>query len=361
MDMQALEVGDRIRQAPYGPGTVTFVGADYVGITLDAGGDVLVRKDAANRTAAGATPAEDRRETLPWPASTFVHEQGEGPHAMGAHWQALAVEPQDILARLPEILPQALLQTGYGEHFNPPSAIPVDWPTGFQLVWPLRMQGLGVVVGVEAGANFVATLFPFFAGGSQHTLVLRRVSVWRGGLEAQITADWGNATVSFFDAQYLINRGWYETGRAYDFILTGVAYEAAPTEKRELTFNRHPDEVAWMNLRVKEGDDPHESTCTVTFDGAALFLPVDGWDVDDYEFHGPVKSVTPFSDWLGQDGWRVRTTVMRWGDEGVDLDIVITRHAWSGKAPPRVGQDIEGRLWLQGYLWMVAKDERKTA
>lgn len=34
------------------------------------------------------------------------------------------------------------------------------------------------------------------------------------------------------------------------------------------------------------------------------------------------------------------------------LDILITRRAWTGEAPPQVGQDIEGRLWLQGYLWM---------
>lgn len=107
-----------------------------------------------------------------------------------------------------------------------------------------------------------------------------------------------------------------------------------------------------MNQRLKEGEEPHETACTVSMDGAAMFLPVSGWDVDDYSFHAPVKSVTEFKDCLGQDGWRVRATVMRFGDEDADLDILITQKAWSGEAPPRVGQDIEGRLWLQGYLWM---------
>ena len=83
-----------------------------------------------------------------------------------------------------------------------------------------------------------------------------------------------------------------------------------------------------------------------------MFLPIGEWDVDDYSFHAPVKSVEEFKDWLGQNGWRVRATVMRFGNEDADLDIVITRRAWSGEAPPQVGQDIEGRLWLQGYLWM---------
>jgi hypothetical protein len=29
-----------------------------------------------------------------------------------------------------------------------------------------------------------------------------------------------------------------------------------------------------------------------------------------------------------------------------------TRPVRPGDAPPQVGQDIEGHLWLQGYLWM---------
>lgn len=69
---------------------------------------------------------------------------------------------------------------------------------------------------------------------------------------------------------------------------------------------------------------------------------------DDYQLRAPIKQVTEFQDFLGQEGWRVRATVFRFGDEDADLDIVITRRAWSGDQPPHVGQDIEGTLWLQG-------------
>ena len=56
---------------------------------------------------------------------------------------------------------------------------------------------------------------------------------------------------------------------------------------------------------------------------------------------------------LGQDAWLVRATVMRLSDylsEDVDLDILITPKAWRGSEPPRIGEDIQGRLWLQGRL-----------
>jgi hypothetical protein len=50
----------------------------------------------------------------------------------------------------------------------------------------------------------------------------------------------------------------------------------------------------------------------------------------------------------------VRATILRmstYRNEDVALSILITTKAWQEKAPPQIGRDIEGRLWLQGYLW----------
>jgi len=82
-----------------------------------------------------------------------------------------------------------------------------------------------------------------------------------------------------------------------------------------------------------------------------MWLPIDTWDADDYQFRGPVKTVTSIDDVLGQRVWRVRITVMRFEDEDADLDVFITERAWEDSEPPAVGQDIEGELWLQGRLW----------
>ena len=37
--------------------------------------------------------------------------------------------------------------------------------------------------------------------------------------------------------------------------------------------------------------------------------------------------------------------------EDIDLDFLITRKVWDQEAPPKIGTDIEGTLWLQGHLW----------
>lgn len=353
MDTQHWVVGSRVEHALHGSGSVTFVGTDYVGIAFDNAGEALIRRDTLENEAPATSPAvEPGRDELPWPESTFVPEDEDARHFLGSHWDPFVEDSKDIVKRLPEMLPDALLQTGYGADRKPSRTVPDDWPKGFQLVWPLRTHGLALILRPEAEANMIVSMFPFFATGSQHTLTLQEVSVWEGGLEAQITAGWGEGEVTFFDTQYVINRNWYEAGKDYDFILSGMAYHAGPAEQHEWKINRHPDQVAWMNQRRYEGEDPCDTTCMVNLDGAAIFLPVSDWDVDDYSFHAPIKSVTGFDDWLGQDGWRVRATVMRFDNEDADLDILITRRAWSGDAPPQVGQNIEGRLWLQGYLWM---------
>ncbi|MBP8789632.1 MAG: hypothetical protein KBH41_19640, partial [Azonexus sp.] len=53
---------------------------------------------------------------------------------------------KELMGRLPEIVPNALVQTGYGESRKPARSLPDDWPKGFQLVWPLRVQGMALIL-----------------------------------------------------------------------------------------------------------------------------------------------------------------------------------------------------------------------
>ena len=88
----------------------------------------------------------------------------------------------------------------------------------------------------------------------------------------------------------------------------------------------------------------------------AALVPISEWDSDDYQFRGPVKSVKEI-EMLGQTGWKVRATLLRHlsDDSESDLDIIITSKVWKDKSPPQIGDDIEGTLWLQGYLWYPEK------
>lgn len=368
--MNSIQPGDKILHQWHGPCDVTFVGTDYIGICTEDGQHAMFRKDsdqfclwneaaeAGWKTALAEQEAEEQAEkALPWPDSTFCCESEGTEHFMGSHWDPFYEEgAQTIVEKLPEVIDSADVVSGFGSIKGPCRPLPEAWATGYHLIWPQLERGviITIVVDDEAKENRLCTLYPFWLDGSRQRLAINGVTVWENGVEAQISADAGGADLTFYDAQYLLNRSWYERGRDYDFILTGIAYGASPAEDIEIPFTPNPDQVAWEAMLAQQrGEEPSEQPSTIRLGCGAFFFPVDGWDADDYSFRGPIKQIKPFSDFLGQDGWVVKTTVLRLSNrdpEDFDLDIVVTARAWDGETPPEVGQDIEGRLWLQGYL-----------
>ena len=106
---------------------VTFIGTDYLGIAFNGGGEALFRRDSLAKNAPTVLePMEPARETPLWPASTFILKGKDARHFLGSHWDPFVENLKDLLGRLPEILPNALVQTGYGESRQPARSVPDD-------------------------------------------------------------------------------------------------------------------------------------------------------------------------------------------------------------------------------------------
>lgn len=360
--LQSYVVGDKVTDPERGFATVTFVGTERIGLCFEESGHHALLAIEAGSLHRGWDASllideepEDDARPLSWPDSTFVAEADDAQHFMGSHWDAFHEEGVTLfLKQMPAIVAEAALLSGFGEFYMPARQQPDAWVNGTHLVWPEqnRLMGLAITLRFNTETNELVSFYPYVDAGIQITICLDRVRVWDGGVEAQIDAVWGEAPITFFDTAFLLNRGWYEADCDYDFLLAGVAYEARPAEAARIPFTPNPDQIAWERMLAEyRGKPPPEIPEYIDFSGAALFLGIPEWDADDYSFRSPIKTVEPFDDFLGQTGWKVRATVMRFGDTDADLDIYITRRAWQGEEPPRPGQDIEGRLWLQGRLW----------
>lgn len=369
--MPEFHVGTRVIVAEHGLGTVIVSGEDYLAVAFDDGCEALFKRSTtAIRLASEAEdvanpdePSTIERTSRPWPESTFVFEEPGAAHYLGSHWLPFVDDPVEIFKRLPEISRSLVPFEGFGDgKHRAPGEIPSDWPNGAHLARPAPDVSLMATLRIEKDANRIVAVYPFHQLGSQHTMRLRTVTVWEDGCTAQLTASIGSAELTFFDTAYLSNRVWYQAGWVYDFILTGFAYSARPAEQMEIEVDAHPEIVRWLETVRGEGSAELEDGPQTSFSlaGMAALIPIEEWDRDDYEFRGTVTEVKEVHDILGQDGWRVRTTVLRdvldadeLGDDrsgDLGLDIVITRKAWEGSEAPRVGQDIEGHLWLQGRL-----------
>ena len=353
---EPLRVGAGINHPEYGPGMITYVGDKYIGVMSANGERGFLRKDVFDLSKLESYDMADTQQALPvvWPDNTFVWESEQQRHNLGAHWEAFYEEADHLLQSLPEIIPQASVHEGFGSKHPATREIPEEWAKGVHLCWPGHYSGLVMTLLTEKNQNLMVSMCPYICIGVEVSIEIQRVFVWHSGVEAQIEGTWGDATVTFFDTSFLNDCTWYETGASYQFILSGIAYEARPAELNELPIALPPDIVDGLQTIIEEQGDESPSIHdlkTLQLNGAAILSPIPEWDRDDYWFRGTVRRVTPFDDWLGQTGWEVRVTVMRFDNKDADLDIFITQRIWSGSMPPKTGQDIEGSLWLQGHLW----------
>jgi hypothetical protein len=357
------QVGDLVQHYQFGVGTVIGFskfedGRDVVQVNFERVGKKKLVIEYARLEKISVEYLESKKADLSnWPASTFFYDAGDKVHDIGRHWIPFFEDKAELVNNIPVYYKNGVMGSGFGEFYQSPMTPPTNWREGFQHNSPNHDSGISMVIESKPEGGNLINFFPFYAHGSQLTLKLNRVDVWRSGIEAQITASWGDAIVHFFDTRYICNRAWYLAGRDYEFILTGIAYVARPSALGEVTF-KIPQGVLEQveKLMVEEDVDKQDLTDEVSFGEAAMFLPLENGDIDDFQFHARIKQIKPFSDLVGRSGWEVVATVMRDIGQGIDdadLKIAITERAWMGKQPPQVGEYIEGRLWLQGYLWNV--------
>ena len=278
-------------------------------------------------------------------------ESADRPHYSGSHWEPFYDSVDEVFRALPERIPKALPCTGFGDTYPGPRKVPESWSSGITACWPNCRQGLIVTLRQSDGQVELLNVSPFSEMGQQVSLEIDTVHVWSSGAEAQVEATWGDMLPSFFDLNFLSSRSWYEAGRRLDFILAGIAFDARPAAVDEIPVGSYSPWASWPGA---ESGPETGADLKIGLEGSSIFLPVAGWDRGDLSFRGTVRRVTPFGDWLGQSVWRVRVCVVQRDGEDAELDVHVTGRAWAGSEPPKVGQDIEGTLWLQGRLWWWA-------
>lgn len=103
--------------------------------------------------------------------------------------------------------------------------------------------------------------------------------------------------------------------------------------------------------RLKEGKSEKEACQPVEIHmtGASIFLPRGGDEnPDDAQFQGVIDALDSFEH-DGQRVYRMEMVVMRPDDEEFRIAVFASEHVLDGYVP-RLGEDVEGILWLQGRI-----------
>lgn len=281
-------------------------------------------------------------------------------HFIGSHWNSIYEEGkfQDIMGDVLSVLSKSTILEGY-KNEDLSFGYDNDRTMGFtQIVPPNDEQGFCVVQKVNKDKNevHVISMFPYFNYGQEYEFDIEKVYVWKNEVEGQIEVDIGFTNITFYDTHFNNHREYYLKDKKYKFKIFGICYECGIPTENEIKVDMKPEVLESM------GEDPNETLKTFNLKGMSSFFPITEWDKDDYSFRGTIEEVFNIETTFGNKGWICRTKVLKSGfgdDIEYSIDILVTDMIWNEDNPPKVGDDIDGSVWLQGRMIEPLFDNKK--
>jgi hypothetical protein len=282
----------------------------------------------------------------------------------GAHWSALSADVESLTdERIPEILRDGTL--GYQAHARvtgPDDVVRMEEVS--ELLHgsgPIRFMAYVATDATRADGHrvFVAA-FPVCWEGTTRALCIDEVTVDDGDVEAVVTARLSaeRGLLWFFDPHHFVAPARYQPGTRIEFILAGLAYILRPAsfDTVEVT---HADLLKTHRQRMVEKDptiDPRTITSVpISFEQAAFMFPRPDRP-EEAEFMTTIDQVDHF-ECLGFRFSRIWGTFTRSEDgEPLRLPVYASPKAL-GEYRPKVGDRVEGAMWLQGRpvpKWLAA-------
>jgi len=185
--------------------------------------------------------------------------------------------------------------------------------------------------------SVLASAYPEVQDGPEWHIQIKEIIPWANGIEGQITGSAYGALVRFYDTRFYANAYRYQIGETYNFKMGALAY----------TMGHAPEIEAESNIGAK-----------VSFKGASAYMPAasggagnNDADIDDYWFHSPLEA-EPTETTLAEQRLTAYPIIMAIpNDYELHISVFAADHVLtSDMALARPEDDLQGFLWLQGYL-----------
>jgi hypothetical protein len=243
----------------------------------------------------------------------------EGGH--GDHWGCVLPSLQE--QKLVDYLVEVTRKDDNPENFG---------PGGSGLVF--RSERGPVRTCVLVKDKMLASAYPEVQDGPVWPVTISEVVPWSNGFEGQISGSCYEARVSFFDTRYYSNSDRYRVGDTYDFHVGAFAY----------TLGRAPD----TEFDTGEG-------LRVSMRGAHAYMPANldnaQADIDEFWFHSPLEAEKEGAYLTGPPIYGYPIILAMPSDFEMRLTLYAASHALEADMHNvRVEDDLQGYLWLQGYL-----------
>ncbi|HLC62324.1 MAG TPA: hypothetical protein VJI52_04885 [Candidatus Nanoarchaeia archaeon] len=244
----------------------------------------------------------------------------------GTHWDTAALEENPQRPLLEKLIMGSIKEGALV------AELPINISVGkFKLAVRERTFGELIVTTIALGGT-VFTGYPSIHSGSVSKAKIKEVNIWDNDIEAQVSANFSDASFTFFPIDYAANKNKYKSGNYLDICLTGMAYMLAVGN------------VAGSGL---PGGMKFSEDFVGIFPAPALY-PGKGFENDDYEAHGTVEEVNKV-DFAGEKAFILKTRVIDDGNFKLAIDIGALAKNIHGDTPKK-GDKITVKFWLCGKI-----------
>lgn len=201
-------------------------------------------------------------------------------------------------------------------------------------------------------SNFLFSGYPIVLDGVPTEVTISKVEPSEYGIEGWVhgSVNREGASICYFDTMYFAGTAVLKEGDVVNYELAGLAYWLRPIQLRSFEVREGGMWEMKKQRRLEAGESLEEASrpVDVHMTGAAIFLPrgSDGDARDDAQFQGAIEAIDSFEH-DGQKIYRLEMVLMRPGDEEFRMPVYASYRALDGYVP-RLGEDVEGVMWVQG-------------
>jgi len=268
----------------------------------------------------------------------------------GQHLDALIGDANKAIENLPGIFRAAKLLPVLPEQ-KAYNAQHTEEPVAYALVYPDTPAAFLALCKVNQAktANEIVGFYPFLRDGAPNTLEIMELKPDADNTEGAIeTVNRNAVTITFFDPTFACHRAIYKNGAKFEFSMAALAYLVEKVEDTTIKIDEGP--ALEMERQRRKEEDPNADVSKIAFvefSTAELraLLPRDNGV--DAEFQTVVEGVEYFQV-DGTEICKMPVILMRPDDEDFRAILYASEHVLKGYRP-KVGDNIRGLLWLQGY------------
>ncbi|MDE5832738.1 MAG: hypothetical protein K2H64_07125 [Desulfovibrio sp.] len=268
---------------------------------------------------------------------------GEPFEALGNAWAAIYGDSdEEILSNIATYLPET-----YPEKDR---EAPRNMDPGFSyLVYPERSPArICFLIETEGDRNLMAAMYPLLEGWRENLETLN-FKAWENGLEGMVAARSGTGKIlNFFDPFYAYDSLSFTKGAKSEFRLAALAFRCEKSSVNELKITKGP--LYEMSLKEFLEKNPDKTAAAfpgaaVVIQGARMLLPTPY--TGEYEFRSIIEEMDEI-EFLSKKLYRYKIGLGDRDDAEPCVYLYAPENAIKGDAP-RIGDDIDGVLWLCGY------------